>query len=106
MRSLALVFLITISAAPSPVCGQSSPGDIAQGHALAIKVCADCHRVAKGHGVSKELSAPAFQAIADASSTTALSLRVFLRTPHRNMPNLMLRESETDDVIAYILSLK
>jgi hypothetical protein len=31
---------------------------------------------------------------------------VFLRSPHRNMPNLILSEAESDDVIAYILSLK
>jgi mono/diheme cytochrome c family protein len=106
MQGLALVFLIAVWAAPAHVRGQTPPGDIAQGHALAIKVCAECHRVAKGRGASSVASAPPFQVIADSPSTTAVSLRVFFRTPHRNMPNLMLRESETDDVIAYILSLK
>jgi hypothetical protein len=35
-----------------------------------------------------------------------LSLRVFLQTPHRNMPNLQLSQKETDDVIGFILSRK
>ena len=33
-------------------------------------------------------------------------LRVFLRTPHRDMPNFILAEEETDNIIAYIHSLK
>jgi hypothetical protein len=49
---------------------------------------------------------PSFQSIADLPSTTGLSLKVFLRSPHRNMPNLLVSEAESDDVIAYILSLK
>jgi hypothetical protein len=36
----------------------------------------------------------------------ALSLQVFLVTPHPTMPNLVLTDSEAADVIAYILSLK
>ena len=39
-------------------------------------------------------------------AVTELSLRVFLQTPHRNMPNLQLSQKETDDVIGFILSLK
>jgi hypothetical protein len=34
------------------------------------------------------------------------SLTVFLRTPHDRMPDLSLTREETDDLIAYILSLK
>jgi hypothetical protein len=34
-----------------------------------------------------------------------LSLRVFLRTPHATMPDLMLTPDETDDIISYILTL-
>lgn len=44
--------------------------------------------------------------VAALPSTTALSLKVFLRTNHNNMPNLHLSDAETDDLVAYILSLK
>jgi hypothetical protein len=37
---------------------------------------------------------------------TALSLRVYLQTPHATMPNIVLTPEETDDVISYILTLK
>ena len=49
---------------------------------------------------------PSFRAIAAMPSTTALSLRVFLQTPHGRMPDFALSRNETDDVIAYILSLR
>jgi hypothetical protein len=34
--------------------------------------------------------APSFEAIANRRETTALSLRVFLKTSHENMSNLMI----------------
>ena len=34
------------------------------------------------------------------------ALIVFFRTPHKNMPNLVIQGDEADDIIAYILSLK
>ncbi len=56
----------------------------------------------EARGVSSA-GAPAFQDVAD---NPAISLRVFLRTPHETMPDLILTAAETDNVIAYILSLK
>lgn len=38
-------------------------------------------------------------------STTALSLKVFLRSNHKEMPNLIISNTDTDDIVAYILSL-
>ena len=49
---------------------------------------------------------PSIQSVADMTSTTALSLTVFFRSNHKNMPNLILSNTEADDIIAYILSLK
>ncbi len=85
---------------------QDLPGDAIAGRAFAEEICAACHAVGKGqYGVSLE-GAPAFQEVAEDSAATALALRVFLRTPHENMPDLILSEAETDNVISYILSLK
>jgi hypothetical protein len=39
-------------------------------------------------------------------STTELSLKVFLRSSHRNMPNFILSREEMDSVTWYILGLK
>ena len=106
MRSPAFMFRVIISVTASSASAQPLLGDIAQGHALARTVCAECHRVERGQAASNLSPAPTFQAIADDPSTTAISLRVLLRTSHRNMPNLMLSESDTDDIIGYIVSLK
>jgi len=106
MTNLAPIISVIVAMAASSASGQSLVGDFAQGHALARKVCVECHRVERGQAADNSSAAPAFKAVADNPSTTALSLRVFLRTPHRNMPNVMLTESDTDDIIGYILSLK
>ena len=105
MRKLAMAIgaLVVFT---STVWGQSGLGDISQGRELARKVCAECHRVEKGQASRKLSPAKAFQEVANNPARSEMSLRVFLRTPHRNMPNLMLTEVETDNVIAYTLSLK
>jgi hypothetical protein len=47
-----------------------------------------------------------FVGIASMSSTTPLSLRAFLLTPHARMPDLHLSRDEMDDLAAYILGLR
>jgi mono/diheme cytochrome c family protein len=65
---------------------------------------ADCHLV---EGAGKPPSeAPAFAAVAAMPSTTATAIKVFLKTPHANMPNIMLSETEIDAIAAYIMSLR
>jgi hypothetical protein len=38
-------------------------------------------------------------------STTELSLKVFLRSSHKNMPNIILAREEIDSLASYILGL-
>ncbi len=106
MRELAFILFVILSLAPLAVSGQTLSGNIGEGHALGRTVCAECHRVEKGQAATKSSLAPAFQAIANDPAATANSLRLFFRAPHRSMPNLVLTETEADDIIAYILSLK
>jgi len=47
-----------------------------------------------------------FEAIANRHGTTALSLKVFLKTSHENMPNLVIAPDQADALASYILSLK
>jgi mono/diheme cytochrome c family protein len=90
-------------AAPS---AHAQPGDANKGHGIAREVCARCHLVEEADRSDPLLGVPSFQEIAYKPSTTELSLRVFLRSPHKDMPNLILPDDEADAVIAYILSLK
>jgi mono/diheme cytochrome c family protein len=85
---------------------QTLPGDFVSGRKLAHTVCVECHDVARDSFLSPNPDAPSFQAVADFPATTELSLRVFLQSPHRFMPNLILTGRERDDVISYILGLR
>jgi mono/diheme cytochrome c family protein len=83
--------------------GAAQPFDsVSAGHRLAAAWCSECHSIA----AEATLGPPAFVAIANRTSTTALSLKVFLGTSHRNMPNLIIAPNEADDLVNYILSLK
>lgn len=103
---LILAIVLAALLAGRGVLAQSVSGDPIAGEKFAREVCVICHEVEKGlHGISLK-GAPAFQDVADDPAITSLSLRVFLRSPHEVMPDLILSDVEREDVIAYILSLK
>jgi len=106
MRCASLFLIALGCGAAIPAFAQDLVGDPARGRALALKTCAVCHKVNKGEKGEKMSLAPPFQDVANERTVTPMSLRVFLRSPHKNMPNLVLTRDETDDVVAYILSLR
>lgn len=81
-------------------------GNAARGHRLADEICADCHEIEKGEHGGELPDPPGFQQLAENPAMTALALRVFLTTPHADMPNLILTDHEIDDLIAWIHSLR
>lgn len=92
-----------ILAVPRPLSAQEPRGNVETGRRLATDWCSGCHSIEpKTVGVF----AANFTEIARLPSTTALSLKVFLRTNHRSMPNFILQPDEADDIVAFILSLK
>jgi len=76
----------------------------ADGRKIAQSQCARCHDVGSGPPAPGR-EGPAFLDIGKMPSTTELSLKVFLRSSHKNMPNLMLSADEVDALAAYILEL-
>ena len=88
---------------PGLIYAQSFGGNVDRGRTLARAWCAECHRVEPG---TFGIFAADFGEVANLPSTTALSLRVFLQSNHKEMPNFSLKPAEADDIIAYILSLK
>ena len=84
----------------------SIPGDPVAGARLAERDCSRCHDVSRDGADNPLDRGPAFADVANQRSTTALSLRVFFRSTHREMPDIILSTREQDDVIAYILSLR
>ena len=96
------VVLLLMAIAPA------SAQDVEAGRILAKRWCSDCHETGAAptrKGVRNDAS-PSFTAIARMSSTTRLSLGVFLATPHGRMPDYNLTRQEIADVSAYILGLK
>jgi mono/diheme cytochrome c family protein len=85
-----------------PVSATADGGNPLIGRQTATALCVSCHQV----GETRQDGPPSFVDVANMPSTTALSLKVFLRSNHNEMPNLIIPDSETDDLIAYILSLK
>jgi len=104
MRSWIAALVSGAFLAAAPALGQEL-GDAAEGRRLARAVCAACHAVERGGKILSLEGAPPFQDVAKDPAASEVGLRVFLRTPHETMPNLMLSDEETDNVIAYILSL-
>jgi len=95
--------LIVLACIPAAMAQQRDP---APGRRIAERDCTLCHEVRPGEtGPGAMASAPPFQLVARQPSTTELALRVFLRTSHADMPNILLSEAEIDDLVAYIVSL-
>jgi cytochrome c len=81
------------------------PDSASPGYRLADAWCTQCHAIdARTAGTAN--AAPDFAAIANQPSTTALSLKVFLKSSHRSMPNLVIAPEQADNLVDYILSLK
>lgn len=76
---------------------------VQQGRLLAQSMCADCHTF--GGQTRSDGLPPDFAQVGAMPSTTPLSLRVFLKSPHRNMPDLILEEGQIDALAAFILDL-
>ena len=96
------VLIIPLLTLPLAAMAQSAGGDPRIGRRTAATLCVPCHQIDE----TRRDGPPSFVDIALMPSTTALSLKVFLRSSHNEMPDLIVPGSEIDDLIAYILSLK
>lgn len=98
------LFIAAAFGVPAEAVAQSDNGH-SLGRQVAMELCSSCHRVTEGQPDPGK-NVASFFAIANLPSTTALSLKVFLRSNHKEMPNLIVSESDSDNLIDYILSLK
>ncbi len=94
--------MAAISSASAPA---QSFGDPAAGRIIATTICVQCHRIS-GLDNDPNRTPPDFGAVANMPSFTELAMRVFLQTPHGQMPRYQFSQSELDDIIAYLVSLK
>ncbi|MGO9046534.1 MAG: c-type cytochrome [Xanthobacteraceae bacterium] len=107
--NMALVKGITLAATVGAITGsadaQSNSSGIREGRRLAHAQCAQCHGVDR-RAHSTNSAAPTFEDIANVPGMTATALTVALWTSHQSMPNLIIKGRDSQNIIAYILSLK
>ena len=99
---LAALFFIRLHNASGATSAEDS---VSAGHQLAAAWCKNCHAIeaaSSGAGVGSR----DFNAIANRPATTALSIKVFLQTSHRRMPNIIIAPEQADALADYIISLK
>jgi mono/diheme cytochrome c family protein len=99
--ALAALLLIRLHVAN----GASAQDDASAGRRLAEAWCSECHALDTS-GPGKSRRAPDFAQIANRTSTTELSLKVFFRTSHRSMPNIIIAPDQADVLAKFILGLK
>ena len=106
MRNLQIPTMIALMALAPAAWAQGDSTVVAAGRDLGLKWCSECHLVARGQSKPPSDAAPSWYAIAKNPATTEAGLHAFFATPHKQMPNIMLSREETDEIVAYILSLK
>ena len=90
----------------SPPAALAQEGDLDAGAAYAKQVCAACHAVLPNEQISPLAQAPTFQKVANTPGMTELALSVWLQSSHPTMPNIILKQDDLRNVVAYITSLK
>jgi mono/diheme cytochrome c family protein len=106
MRRMLTRIAVLAGAHVAPLAAAQQEGDPAAGRRLAEAWCSNCHVIGPGASGPVSDAVPTFPGVARMSSTTGMSLRAFLLTPHARMPDIQLSREQTDDVVAYILSLR
>jgi mono/diheme cytochrome c family protein len=80
--------------------------DRSMGRHLAETTCSACHQIGLAASPqSPKPVAPSFLDISRMPSTNELAIKVFLRSSHPTMPNIILSPEEIDSVAAYIVGL-
>jgi mono/diheme cytochrome c family protein len=104
MKNIIVVTAAALLAASYTANAQEA--DVEAGAAYAEQVCAACHAVLANEKISPLLEAPSFQSVADTPGMTELALSVWLQSSHPTMPNIVLKQDDLRNVVAYIRSLK
>ena len=102
MRSSLIVLLALLAFTDSVPTFAADP---IRGEQLARRWCAACHVVAADQRQAIA-DAPSFATIANRRDFNARRLAFLLLSPHPVMPELALRRSEAEDIVAYIGKLR
>jgi mono/diheme cytochrome c family protein len=105
-RVLFVVGLLMMVTGMTTFAATDSPGNPGFGRGLANDLCGDCHIVSPDQEASGGRLGPNLVERARDPEITELALRSYLQTTHPVMPNIMLSQQQTDDIIAYLLTFK
>jgi mono/diheme cytochrome c family protein len=92
--------------AASIATSQGTSGDVANGLALAERLCVTCHVVKRDATGPIIAGVPSFPSIANRPDQTADRLSGRIMSPHPPMPTIALTAAQIRDLTAYILSLR
>jgi mono/diheme cytochrome c family protein len=81
-------------------------GDPQRGHELSVRLCANCHAIARNDSGPVLGDVPGFPAIADRSGLTPEQIAGRIIIPHPAMPGVSLTAAEIRDIVSYITSLR
>jgi len=101
-----LSLLLVLPATPAAAQGALRQERLENGRRVAETWCANCHLIGPAARGPAGDAAPPFDAVARMPSTTEMSLRAFLQSPHSRMPDYRLTQQELDGVVTWILALK
>ncbi|HEY0837052.1 MAG TPA: c-type cytochrome [Azospirillum sp.] len=105
-RTASGLIVAALFAATPALAATDGPGRPGYGKTLAREMCGDCHVVAPGQSRGGDPLAPDLVERVQDTGVTELALRAYLQTSHPVMPNVRLTPDQTDDIVAYLLSLK
>ena len=111
---IARAVLAALCVLPCPTVSAQEVGDPQAGYTVAEEVCAQCHAILPGEGVSSDPEplpfeqsvALPFEDIANTPGVTAMALFAWMTSSHPTMPDIKLTPEELRNVVSYILSLK
>lgn len=99
--------VVTVSILASLPARAQDTGNSSRGLNYARAHCAECHGVeTMADDFSPNVDAPDFSVVANTPGMTERAVRVWLQTSHPTMPNLIIAPEDSDDLAAYIVSLR
>ena len=105
MSKILIASVALVGLTSTPALAAAASGDPDHGEVLARHWCAPCHIVSDDQQRGAD-NVPTFSAVANRPGFDPVKIASFLRDPHAKMPDMQLSTYESDDLAAYIASLK
>jgi mono/diheme cytochrome c family protein len=103
---LCIALAVGVAAAAAPAGAQTPVGDVAKGQLASQGYCGNCHAIVRSQSRSPHPGAKPFATIAQRPELSAMTLSVWLKSSHPNMPLLRLETETIEDIAAYLLTMK